>query len=216
MERAEEEVDYEVESGMISMQIMRTPDDSLIVTFSDQGAEEGIQAMMNQLQSLAGSLEENQQSDSDAFFQELGASLEKEPKQSENEKENQTNKATDQEYLEHMKDVEKKRLEKIRQNQIASKVYCFSGLEVLENFTASLQLEKNIPSKLYKDNKTGQWYLLIKKGKLKLEEYQSLCQHLQEYAVLCSQQPFVEQYCKEHYDCIIGKQALKTIKNYIG
>ena len=41
VERAEEEVGYEVESGMISMQLMRMPDNSLMITSSDRG-EDGL------------------------------------------------------------------------------------------------------------------------------------------------------------------------------
>lgn len=54
----------------------------------------------------------------------------------------------------------------------------------------------------------------MKKGKLKLDEYQVICQQLSEYGMLCVKQPFMEQYCKEHYDCVIGKQALRVIKEY--
>ena len=53
VERAEEEVGYEVESGMISMQLMRMPDNSLMITFSDRG-EDGLQNMLHHIQNLAG------------------------------------------------------------------------------------------------------------------------------------------------------------------
>ena len=39
-------------------------------------------------------------------------------------------------------------------------------------FAQNLEMQKMFPSKLYKDRRAGEWYLLIKKGKLKLEEYQ--------------------------------------------
>lgn len=58
VERAEEEVGYEVESGMISMQLMRLPDNSLMITFSDRG-EEGLQGMLQHLQNLAGMIDES-------------------------------------------------------------------------------------------------------------------------------------------------------------
>lgn len=219
VERAEEEIGYEVESGMISMQLMRMPDDSLVITFSDKG-EDGLHNMLNQIQNLAGIIGEDSENDmEDEVFGEAGASMEsdmnKEENMSEFAKKLKDSKTDNEEYLQHMKEVEKKRMEKLRQKQTASKVFQFDSLDMLENFASIIKLEKNVPSKLYKDMETGMWYLLVKKGKLKLEEYQNLCQHLQEYAVLCSQQPFVEQYCKEHYHCIIGKHALRTIREYI-
>ena len=54
VERAEEEVGYEVEEGgVVSMQLMRMPDNSLIITFSDQSPE-GMNNMLNQIRHLAG------------------------------------------------------------------------------------------------------------------------------------------------------------------
>ena len=58
VERAEEEVGYEVESGMISMQLMRMPDNSLMITFSDRG-EDGLQNMLHHIQNLAGLIDES-------------------------------------------------------------------------------------------------------------------------------------------------------------
>lgn len=216
VERAEEEIGYEVESGMISMQLMRMPDDSLVITFSDKG-EEGLNSMLSQIQNMAGMLEKDFKKD--RMLEEIGASCEEDIHHEENmeEFENSSGNSatTAEEFLEHMKEVEKKNKERQRQKQSASRVFRFESLTMVERFVDSLQIEKNIPSKLYKDQESGKWYLLIKKGKLKLEEYMELCQLLQEYAVLCSHQPFVEQYCKEHYTSVIAKQALKTIKNYI-
>lgn len=219
VERAEEEIGYEVESGMISMQLMRMPDDSLVITFSDKG-DDGLQSMLNQIQNLAGIIEEDSESEmEEEVYEEVGASMENDIHHEENmsdfSEKQKNNNTTNEEYRQHMKEVEKKRIAKQKQKQTASKVFQFTSLDMLENFTATVQLEKNVPSKLYKDKETGMWYLLVKKGKLKLDEYQKLCQHIQEYSILCSQQPFVEQYCKEHYDCIIGKQALKMVKEYI-
>ena len=100
--------------------------------------------------------------------------------------------------------------------QCASRVYRFGSISPLEDFARNLELQKTFPSKLYKDGRSGEWYLLIKKGKLKLEEYQAVCQRLMEYGELAVSQPFMEQYCKEHFDCIIAKRALQTIQEYVG
>lgn len=228
VERAEEEVGYEVESGMVSMQLMKMPDDSLVITFSDRG-EEGIQGMLDQIQNLTGIIESDEtlenQSALDAVEKEIAAAQENDSDISMNQhsesgnkdKRNATgnNQVSKEEYARHAREVEKKYLEKQKKQQGATKVFRFKSLSLIENFAATIQLEKNISSKLYKEESTGLWYLLVKKGKLKLEEYQSLCQRLAEYATLCSQQPYVEQYCKEHYQCVMCKHALKKVKEYI-
>lgn len=219
VERAEEEIGYEVESGMISMQLMRMPDDSLVITFSDRG-EEGLQNMLNQIQNLAGMIDEDTAGSLvDAMTKEAGATSEDELHQEENmqdfeEKPGKKN-ASEDSYRQHQKDVEKKRQERWRKSQSASRVYRFASMNPLERFVENAGLQKSFPSKLYKDKRTGEWYLLIKKGKLKLEEYQSICHRLMEYGDLCVSQPYMEQYCKEHFDCIIGKRALQTIQEYL-
>lgn len=208
VERAEEEIGYEVETGMISMQLMRLPDDSLVITFSDRG-EDGLHNMLNQLQNLAGMLDESTaESIVDAMSRELGASSEEEVY---SEEELQEVDDTERTYPKRRNE---KQQEKRRKSTVSSKVYRFEGLSVLENFACALHMEKNISSRLYKNAAGGEWYLLVKKGKLKLEEFQTICQQLSEYGSLCTKQPFMEQYCKEHYDCVIGKQALRVIKEY--
>lgn len=204
VERAEEEIGYEVESGMISMQLMRMPDDSLIITFSDRG-EDGLHQMLNQLQNLAGMMdEETVESIASAISKETGATLEE-----------------DTHYEENMRDFEEKvkhgeeKAAGRKSSQVSSRVYRFEQLSALESFAGVLELQKNISSRLYRDEKTGNWYLLVKKGKLRLEEYQIICKRLLEYGTLCTEQPFMEQYCREHYKPVIGKHALQTIREYL-
>lgn len=208
VERAEEEIGYEVESGMISMQLMRMPDDSLVITFSDRG-EEGLQSMLNQIQNLAGLIDEGTaESIVNAMAREAGATSEESLHSEENMQEFE-------ERLKNLPEEEAKKLsQKNRKKRSAAKVYRFEQFQALENFAASLEMTKTFPNKLYRDGKMGAWYLLVKKGKLKLEEYERVCHRLMEYGVLLTGQPFIEQYCKEHYEMIIGKQALQLIKEY--
>lgn len=206
VERAEEEIGYEVEGGMISMQLMRMPDDSLIITFSDK-SEDGLQGMLNQIQNLAGMIDGN----TAAGLEELLA-----------REEGTSDK--DMHYSENMKDFEQalkngqtndiRQCERKKKRQNATKLYQFSSLSVLEDCMETFEFSKNIPSKLFREKKTGNWFLLLKKGKLKQEEYQCICNRLQEYGTPLEGQPFAEQYCKEHYESVIGKHALQTIKTY--
>lgn len=201
VERAEEEIGYEVESGMISMQLMRMPDDSLTITFSDKG-EDGIQNMLSQIQNLAGMIDEHTAAtitDADAMHQveSMQEFAEGAPQQTDTS--------------------ERKKKQKVQQKkqQTAARVFAFERLEPLESFVQTLPYQKPVSSKLYHDAEQGVWYLVLKKGKLKLEEYQGVCRRLSEYGTLCNGHPFMEQYCREHFDCVIGKQALHTMKEYV-
>lgn len=222
VERAEEEIGYEVEGGMVSMQLMRMPDNSISITFTDRG-EDGLQNMLHHLQNLASMIDENT---TDEIIKSLGynedsqntseeaSTSETSQKTEALQKQNNVNKEQKEAYKQHLKEIERKKRDKAKKEAASNKIYRFTSLHNIEKFAATITLKKAIPSKLYKDNATGLFYLLVKKGKLKFNEYQELCAHMSEYADLCLNQPHAEQYCKEHFDCIIAKQALKILKEY--
>lgn len=223
VEMAEEEVGYEVESGMVSMQLMRMPDNSLTITFTDRG-EDGLQNMLHQIQHLAGMIDDTTADEIvDGLQQEMEKDHRKRKKAIHNEDsaegfQNQLKSASDKmqqkEYQKHMREIEKLQREKEKRKLNAAKVFEFRTFADLEQFAGSYETSKNISSKVYRDRTAGKYYLLVKKGKLKMEEYQDLCCHLMDYGILCSEQPFVEQYCREHLECLINKHALKVMREY--
>lgn len=219
VEMAEEEVGYEVESGMVSMQLMRMPDNSLTITFSDHG-EDGLQNMLHQIQHLAGMIE-------DSTVEELANDMQEELESSrkhkgihnkenmdEFQKRMSSGDKTQQEYQKHMREIEKIQREKEKRKLSASKVFMFQTFADIEQFATDYDIKKNVSSRVYRDKQAGEYYLLVKKGKLKMDEYQELCRRLMDYGSLCSEQPFVEQYCKEHLECLISKHALKILREY--
>mgnify|MGYP002440679078 CR=1 FL=1 len=107
----------------------------------------------------------------------------------------------------------KKRKKQKRKKKLVPPKY-FDSLHNVEVFAESVCIDKHISSKLYKDTANEKDYLFIKKGKLKFDEYMKLCRQLTEYAKLCSQQLYIEQYCKEHFECLISKDAIKILKEY--
>ncbi len=223
VEMAEEEVGYEVESGMVSMQLMRMPDNSLTITFTDRG-EDGLHNMLHQIQHLAGMIDDSTAEEIvDSLQQELEKEQSKHGKVLHNEtrderrsdsQDSSLDKRKQKEYQKHMREIEKLQQEKEKRKINSAKVYEFQKFADMEQFAADYNTKKNISSRVYRDKIAGKYYLLVKKGKLKMEEYQDLCQRLSDYGTLCSEQPYVEQYCKEHYECLISKHALKVMREY--
>lgn len=201
VERAEEEVGYEAKGGMISMQIMKMPNNDLCITFSEHDKEDGFMNMLQHVQQLAGMLEANRN-----LHNELSSQEQNDVSETENLPE------VDEEYKKHMEQVQKRKKEKEKQDIIATRVYRFETLHSLEKFAASVELEKPITSTIYKDDIENVYYLLVKKGKLKLDEYKLLCERIAEFGVLSSKQIYVEQYCKEHFSVFIPKQAIRILK----
>ena len=81
-------------------------------------------------------------------------------------------------YREHIKELEKKKKAKEKKEACAAKVFCFDSLHNVEVFAESVCIDKHISSKLYKDTANEKYYLFIKKGKLKFDEYMKLCRQL--------------------------------------
>ena len=219
VERAEEEVGYEVEGGVVSMQLMRMPDNSLIITFSDQSPE-GMNNMLNPIRHLAGSIDDET---AEAIVEGLKngeipdvddqAAIHTSENMDLFQKKNTVD-ADKENYQKHMKDLAKIKRDKEKSLISSAKVYSFDNLDGLEQFAADFYTKKNINSKLFRDQNSGIYYLLIKKGKLKMDEYQYLCRRLSDYGTICSPRPYMEQYCKEHYKCLISKHAIRALQAY--
>lgn len=204
VERAEEEVGYETQSGMVSMQMMKMSNNDLVITLSERDPNEGFQNMLQHIHQQLASLidpevaERLHSSHEEDFETEAAAEMEK---------------VTDQQaYEEHVREIEQKKRQKERQRLTAPRVFRFESLRTLEQFAASIALDKPINSAVFSDYNDGGYYLLLKKGKLRLEEYQMLCEELGEFATLCTSQPYAEQYCKEHFETFIPKQAIKVLR----
>lgn len=204
VERAEEEVGYQSKGGMVSMQIMKMPNNDLAITFSERDKEDGLQSMLQHIQQLAGML--------DGDMKEPVHTDKNQEEFSSNIPDSQMEESVDEEYQKHRKEVSKRKKEKEKQDIIATRAFRFENLASLEQFAASIELEKPITSTVYKDEIEDVYYLLVKKGRLKLKEYQLLCQRISEFAVLCSKQPYIEQYCKEHFEIFIPKQAVRILR----
>lgn len=224
VERAEEEVGYEVESGMISMQLMRLPDNSLMITFSDRG-EDGLQGMLQHLQNLAGMIDEsaveavmnslkddlsdrNRPAIPDVHMSENLDNLNKIGKSGLSDEEKRAA------YQKHLKEIERITRESKKKKLLSARIFQFNSLRDLEFFASTVTLNKPVTSRVYKDKTSGIYYLLIKKGKLKLSDYNELCDYAKEYATSYGEQPYAEEYCKEHFECLIPKHALKVLKEY--
>lgn len=219
VERAGEEIGYEAEGGMVSMQLMRLPDNSLNITFSDRNPD-SLQGMLQHIQQMAGMIDEQAAEDILAHLQKEEKALNAdkvhtvEDMGATQQQNLPNNRKQSKDYEQHMRELEKIKREKEKSLINSAKVYAFENMQQIEQFAVDYQTEKNISSRLYRDHQSGTYYLLVKKGKLKMTEYQHLCRRLLDYGTLCSSQTYVEQYCKEHYECMIKKHALRLLKEY--
>ncbi len=204
VERAEEEIGYEAHSGMVSMQIMKMPDNGIVITLSERdNSSDGFQNMLQHIhQQLAALIdpetEEKLSEENDELSSELAAEVEN---------------AQDNSLQEIFREAEKHKIEKETKLLSAPRIFMFESLRELEHLAAGITMDKPISSAVYYEPDKENYYLLLKKGKLTVKEYGLLCNRLREYAEICTAQPYAEQFCKEHFEKFIPKHALRVLNN---
>ncbi len=205
VERAEEEVGYEAHSGMVSMQIMKMPDNGLMITLTDRDVSgDNFQNMLQHIHQQLASLispEEMEQITGASSDEEMAAEIE------------ETGAERQEDLQEIFRQAEKRKLDKENKRLSAPRVFRFDDLRTLEHLAGAVCTEKMVNSAVFFEPEKEDYYLLLKKGKLTIEEYALLCDRLGEYAETYSVQPYVEQFCKEHFEKFIPKHALHILKN---
>jgi adapter protein MecA 1/2 len=206
VELAEEEIGYEAKSGMVSMQIMKMPNNDLVITLSERDPGEAFQHMLRHLQQqLAGLVEPE-------LMQRLHSLQEEEDGSGQAETDAGTESISQERYQQHLQEVERQQEKKRQKEQMQPKLFCFESFHALSQFALSVSLEKPINSAVFWDSQDENYYLLLKKGRLKREEYVQLCEKTEEFATLYSSKPYVEQFCQEHFERFLPKQAIRILK----
>lgn len=192
---AKEEVGYEVNDEALAVQLVTLPRNRLAITLTNN-AESSIRDM---LEHLKGDVNEVTLSEEEELLPELQSDLE-----SIDEKES-TNKR-----MEDIKQEAKKRV--LAQQKVTSRVYEFTSLEEVEQLATSITVQKSITSRLFKDSKTGRYYLVINKGRLSKDVYRSICEQALDFGMLYSYKASRLAYIEEHFDCLIKKKAIDVLQ----
>lgn len=109
-------------------------------------------------------------------------------------------------------DETRKLKDKQEKNISMTAVYEFSSIDNAMSYAANCGGEK-ITSRFYKDK--DKYYLVIEKGRLSKFCYEDICETALEYASRKKIYPGYIEYMKEHYKCVIKKNALDVLKNIV-
>lgn len=184
VKQAQEEVGYETSGDMLAMQVMPLPKNGLAITLSEQN-EHSFQNMMGHIRSAIEELQEEGMSELlEGVAQEETEAL---PKKTE-----EKGKKTKQKFV---------------------RVFEFATMQTLEQFCAVIPPELNVKSELYKDPDHDDYYLIIEKGRVSMQNLERVCCWAQEFSKLISDQQSCVEYCKEHYTCILKKGAVKVLRD---
>lgn len=205
VERAAEEIGYEVQHGMLSMQLVPLPKNQLAITFSDK-PEMGLKDMLEQVKSHLGDL-------GDFLPADL---MEQMPELSEEE----ANEIFDSlmEENDRLRETEeiaggktKKPAARLETSQIFA-VLEFPSFQDVEKYAATISYHGAIRSDLYKEE-TGSYSLVIEKARMAINKYTSLCEIAKEYCTKIDYNPARVNYLKEHAVCMIEKKAVKVLQS---
>lgn len=98
-----------------------------------------------------------------------------------------------------------------KENQIIAKIFLFKSMtDIIEPAVALGEIYDDINS-LYKNDKTGEYILIINKIEGSTEAFNRACNVLSEYGRLERTLPTREFYYNEHMSCIIKDNALQSL-----
>ncbi len=204
VERAAEEIGYEVQHGMLSMQLVPLPKNQLAITFSDK-PEVGLKDMLEQVKNHLGDLGELLPTDLMDQMPELSEDEANEIFESLME---ECDKLQDSEDF--VSEKSKKPAVKLETSQIFA-VMEFPSLKDVEKYVTTISYHGAIRSDLYKET-DGTYSLVIEKARMAINKYTSLCEAAKEYCTKIDYNPARVNFLKEHALCMIEKKAFKVLQ----
>lgn len=207
VEQAKEEVGYESKGGMLAMQLMPITKNTLAITFSEN-ANQSFKNMFEHIKEATSMLEEDM-NDTEIVNNIMNLEDDEKIKALDNFMKEQLNIEVDYQKNKKSKKPASKGNDK---KQPSLRIYRFDSFHDIEQFCCSIELDKIITSRLFKDEKEGNYYLVINKGRLSAAVYNNLCENAIEFAEFISDNSIKLLYCEEHFNCLIKKKAVDVIR----
>lgn len=200
VEECIDELGYFPSGGAIAMQVARDSNGYFNILLTDEvGRKDDISEILRYLRNMTGISGNNVEntSDDDASSTTLEDIL-KEGRSSAADEENTA-------------DSDKKNKKKLSFFPVLLR---FENLEDTGRFAKAVHASEKISSSVYKDEESGMFYILVRKGKLKPVDFVSELFRMKEFSELIPGNYATEQYCREHYRLLIKKHALQVLEKY--
>jgi len=202
MDKAKNEVGYELNEDVLSMQIMPLPKNGLAITISGKNDNDVIDIIgkANDLASVSGDELEDELEDSDN-----------------NSVLRDTESLNDLGLIDTQELIKKaaQKNEKAIDNTILKngiKIFRFASLNEIEAFCKTMQSPKYVLSHLYKNNSQNCYYLVIEQGRFTSKTFNMVCAMAVEFGDLISHQSLTMVFIREHYELFISKNAIATMR----
>ena len=185
IETAKDEVGFEASGPMLSIQIMAMHPDGVMITFSEDPKD-----MASAFRSGLEQIREELGSDG---WVDVGSDedVESEPE-------------TDQDDTEENMSVE-----------TLQTIFRFPDMETLFLFAENLPVWRGLSSSLYKNEKNGEYLLLLVKGRISSENYRLVVAVAMEFGELAGATEMKRAYLQEHCRTVIEEKAVLKLKKLV-
>ena len=219
VERAVDELGLDMQrGGMLSLQIMPLPDNSVSIIFSEKG-QINLMDMINQLKKALGNMDDLRKLQQEAGGLGLAeAPALMEPKKAhgnEQEKDNKTSESA-QKGEKKNKSIKGEKRDKQDKETTESKlrIYAFQSLFDAAEFCSYVPTKTKVISELYKEPKSEVYYLVFTKSKLTKKEFARVCSKAVEFGKFISDDPVRAAYMEEHYEHIVEEKAVRELRKF--
>jgi adapter protein MecA 1/2 len=192
LEEAQKDIGIILSGSVMSMQLAPQPNHAVLLTIS--AGNDDLGSMIKQAGRRAA---------------QIMSSLKKESNVIKREDVDDTVKAADFVSVDEL--VEKK--SKVKPSRIVTA--CFTSMDDVENFVADSPKTWGVANSLYKDARTGKFYLILEKNRCSEEKFDYLCDLLCEYGESVSEDKFAAAFVKEHGGILIASNAVNIMKRYM-
>lgn len=91
-------------------------------------------------------------------------------------------------------------------------VFEFSSMDAIFSFVKNTSVRSGLESSLYKEEKTGKYYMVLIKARMSEERYRAVIATAMEFADFIADTELQYAQLREHYRCIIKEKAVNTLK----
>lgn len=221
IDKAKDEVGYQISDEILSMQVMPLPQNGLAITISGKKDIE-MDSLLSDIKNFAEILEDaNEEAEDDSddisgFMETLdNLGLFDVGQQVNKTSRNAIDDSKTTEETVKKSDVTDKKTDDLEKKQTPKdgiRVYRFKTMREVEEYCQTMNYPKYITSHLYKDNTDKKYYLIIEQGRLKTETFKRACERTIEFADLISSQASKKVFINEHYEQLISQNAISTMR----
>lgn len=212
VERAVEALNLDMQKGgMLSLQIMPLPNNSISIMFSEKG-QMNVMDLIQQLKKALGNIDDLKKLQQATEMPSLcdGTNV----SHDNNALKKKGSKPDKMTRKEEKREKNGKREKKSQEEESLLRIYSFASLMDAAEFCSYVPAKTKVVSQLYKDSKQDVYYLVFTKSKLSKKDFAKVCSKAVEFGKYVSDDPVRAAYMEEHMEHIVEDKAVRELRKF--